>query len=90
MLTFQVSFRHRYTKDVTRVLINGYAEAARYGHDIERYKNLLDGYTIRLMEFDKYTRTWSAIKVMYHKRYTNIPSTIPQPAMGNPPAKLTY
>ena len=90
MLTFQVSFRHRYTKDITRVLIDGYDKAVRYGHYIKRYKNLLDGYTIRLMEFDKFTRTWSPIKVMYHIRFTNLPSTIPPPRMGNPPAKLTY
>lgn len=87
---FQLSFRHRFTKDVTRVQFDSYRNAVRYGHFLDRYSDLLDGYTIRLVEFDSIVHCWCPIRVLYHKRWSDLPSMIPHRPFPSPITNLTY
>ena len=71
---FLFTFRHRYTRDITRLRFKSYRLAVAYGHEIEAYSSLIDGYTIWQAEFDPIANGWFPVSIRLRKLFTNLPS----------------
>lgn len=68
---FQISISYRGTNDINRFPFPTFAAVVRYGHMLEQYKDLLNGYTIRQMEaggmYDGFRPTKVLKHVMWHE-----------------------
>lgn len=71
---FLLTFRHRMTKDITRIRFQSYWKAVTYGHSLSKYSRLLDGYSIWAAEFDSIAGGWYPIKLQYRCRFTDLPT----------------
>ena len=70
---FLLTFRHRMTRDITRLRFQSYWKAVAYGHSLTKYSRLLDGYSIWAAEFDSIAGGWYPVKLQYRCLFTNLP-----------------
>lgn len=71
---FLLTFRHRMTRDITRLRFQSYWKAVNYGYFLKRYSMLLDGYSIWAAEFDAIAGGWYPVKLQYRCRFTDLPT----------------
>lgn len=71
---FLLTFRHRMTKDITRIRFQSYWKAVAYGHFLKRYSKLLDGFSIWAVEFDSIAGGWYPIKLLYRCLFADLPA----------------
>lgn len=71
---FLLTFRHRMTKDITRIRFQSYWKAVTYGHSLSKYSRLLDGYSIWAAEFDAIAGGWYPVKLQYRCLFTDLPT----------------
>lgn len=68
---YQLSVSYRGTDDINRFIFQTYAAAARYGHLLEEYQELLNGYTIRELVPEYTYGGFKPKKVLKHIRWHN-------------------
>ena len=69
---YEMTVVHRNTADVYHYMFCDYGSARRYSHELNQYKTLLRGYTIRRMRLDKASGCFKRAGVMYHIRWDEL------------------
>ena len=69
MRIYEFTLSHRGTNDKVKFIFPNYQDACRYGHKLDAYSSLLNGYTIRRMVVTKTGGAFHCDKVLRHVRW---------------------